>query len=514
LKSLHLNLRFRTRLALVMFVTMTCTGAILTWNYVNHRREILNYVSGEASRLLTVSQLAQTQIPPKTSVDDALKIYQEKLQELGIKNVSVVSPEGQVKGSTNPSQVGKKIPLKMSSKTLFQRLSKKHVETKKDPVRLEGEFSELDPYPSNEQTAFTIQYPLVLGDQVIGFAVIKGESDQVTTLSRLWYKQRLYWILGTMLAALGVVLYLAFRFTKPVDQLVKGAQQVAANNLYVSLPSTGEDEIGLLAQTFNQMVEKLRENRALQERLNEAEKLSLLGRFAATVAHEVRNSLNFINLSIDQIRAKHPDGDDRPARDLQRNLANIKDEISRLNHLVNDVLAAGRQAPPTLVPCDLKTTLTEAVALVGRQASNQGIQIKLDLGRDLPVFRLDAAQMKTCFLNIVTNAIQAMPGGGRLRIFAVTTKAHSGAECLQLHFADTGPGIPLAEREKVFAPFYSTKATGFGLGLAIAKKIVEDHAGRVFVDNGDNPGTDLVVQLPLPQAARPERAALAASPAA
>lgn len=514
MRSLLLNLRFRTRLALVMFVTMTCTSAILTWNYVQHRHEILNYIYGETQRLLNVSQLAQTQIPPKTSVDDALKIYQEKLQELGIKNVSVVDPKGQVKESTNRSEVGKKIPLKMSSKSLFQRLSKRHVETKKDPVRLEGEFSELDASPQSDQTTFTIQYPLVLGDQVIGFAVIKGESDQITTLSRLWYRQRLTWILGTMLAALCVVLYLAFRFTKPVDQLVKGAQQVAAGNLYVSLPSTGEDEIGLLAQTFNQMVEKLRENRALQERLNEAEKLSLLGRFAATVAHEVRNSLNFINLSIDQIRAKHQDGDDRVARDLQRNLANIKDEISRLNHLVNDVLTAGRQAPPTLVPCDLKATLTEALTVVGRQASNQGIQIKQDLALDLPIFRLDSAQMKTCFLNILTNALQAMPGGGQLRIYAVSTKSPKHGDCLQLHFADTGPGIPYTERQKVFAPFYSTKATGFGLGLAIAKKIVEDHAGRVFVDEGAHAGTDLVVELPVPHPSQPERAELAASPAA
>jgi signal transduction histidine kinase len=83
-----------------------------------------------------------------------------------------------------------------------------------------------------------------------------------------------------------------------------------------------------------------------------------------------------------------------------------------------------------------------------------------------------------------------------------------------LHFADTGPGIPYAEREKVFAPFYSTKATGFGLGLAIAKKIVEDHAGRVFVDARVHPGTELVVELPLPQPSQPERAELAASPAA
>jgi signal transduction histidine kinase len=486
-----------------MFLTMTCTGAILTWNYVKHRREILNYVAGETSRLLTFSQLAQTQIPPKTSVDDALKIYQKKLEDLGLASVSTTSTEGKVVASTNPGQIGKKIPIK-----------KRRLETRKDPVRLPAEFPELDPYPSIDQTAFVIQYPLVLGDKVIGYAVIKGESDQVTTLSRLWYKQRLYWILGTMLAALCVVLYLAFLFTKPIEQLVAGARQVAAGNLYISLPSRGSDEMGRLAHTFNQMVERLRENRALQERLNEAEKLSLLGRFAATVAHEVRNSLNFINLTIDQIRAKHRYGDDRAARVMERNLANIKDEISRLNHLVNDVLTAGRQAPPTLLPCDLRATLTEALALVEKQAGNQNIKIELDLAQELPIFQLDSAQIKTCFLNILTNAIQAMPLGGQVRIFAVITRAPNGEESLDLHFADTGPGIPPAEREKVFAPFYSTRATGFGLGLAIAKKIIEDHAGRIFVDNGDTPGTDLVVQLPFPQAARPEHAALAASPAA
>ena len=506
MKPVHFNLRFRTRLALVMFFTMTCTGAILTWNYVNHRREILNYVSGETTRLLTVQQLAQTQIPPKTSEDDALKIYQKKLEDLGLTSVSTTTKEGLVVASTNPGQVGKKIPKKIPNKM-------RRLESKKDPVRLDEEFPKLDPYPSIDQPRLEIQYPLVLGDKVIGYAVIKGDSEQVTTLSRLWYKQRLYWILATMLAALCVVLYLAFLFTKPIDQLVEGAQQVATGNLYVSLSSSGSGEMHRLAQTFNQMVERLRENRALQERLNEAEKLSLLGRFAATVAHEVRNSLNFINLTIDQIRAKHLNGDDRATRLMERNLANIKDEISRLNHLVNDVLAAGRQAPPTLAPCDLKATLTQALALVERQARRQGIKIKLDLG-DLPIFQLDSAQIKTCFLNILTNALQAMPMGGQIRIFAATSKAPNGAGCLQLHFADTGPGIPPGEREKVFTAFYSTKATGFGLGLAIAKKIVEDHAGRVFVDNGDTPGTDLVVQLPFPQSSRPEHAILAASPAA
>ena len=400
--------------------------------------------------------------------------------------------------------MGKKIPIK-----------KRHLETKKDPVRLPAEFPELDPSPSNEQTAFTIQYPLVVGDKVIGYAVIKGESDQVTTLSRLWYRQRLSWILGTMLAALGVVLYLAFLFTKPVDQLVQGARQVAAGNLYVSLPSSGPDEIGRLAQTFNQMVERLRENRALQERLNEAEKLSLLGRFAATVAHEVRNSLNFINLTIDQIRAKHQDGDDRPARDLQRNLVNIKDEISRLNHLVNDVLAAGRQAPPTLVPCDLKATLTEALALVGRQARNQGIQIELDLGAGPTDFPVGFGSDKDLFLE---HPYQCDPGHAGRRPTPHFCSYHQGAQrrgvprsCI---LPTPGPAFPLPNERRFLRLFTRPKLPASAWGWPSPRKSLKTTRGRSSSTMEITPGTDLVVQLPFPQPSRPERAALAASPAA
>jgi signal transduction histidine kinase len=278
-----------------------------------------------------------------------------------------------------------------------------------------------------------------------------------------------------------------------------GAQQVAQGNLYVSLPQGGTDEIGKLAGTFNQMVERLRESRELQERLNQAEKLSLLGRFAAVVAHEVRNSLNFINLSIDQIRAKHTDTDIRGRVELQRNLKNIKEEIGRLNHLVNDFLAVGRQMPPALAPCHLRETLQEAVALAEKQGRGQNVEIIADLPPDLPALRLDAGQIKTCFLNILTNAIQAMPRGGEVHITAHHLAGSKFVEFVQLRFADNGPGIPAEDREKVFTPFYSTKATGFGLGLAITKKIVEDHGGRVFATAGDGPGTVVVMELPIPE---------------
>ena len=532
------NLRFRTRLALVMFLTMTAASAILTWAHFQHRRQLMTYVSAEAEYLLTISQLTQQKLPPNVSADQAINTYMKAMTTAGLSSVNMVNPTtGEVVRSTNPGQVGKKIPLK-----------KPRLAAKQQPVTISADLKDLDPLMS-EQRPYVIQFPIVQSGKVIAYAQVHGEADEVEVLLKRWYKERLYSILATMLAGMFAIVYLGFLFTKPIDMLVEGAQQVAKGNLSVSLPATGTDEIGRLTQTFNQMVERLREHRALQERLNEAEKLSLLGRFSATVAHEVRNSLNFINLSIDQIRAKHSDGDEHARRELQRNLGNIKDELSRLNRLVNDFLAAGRQAPPEMAPCDLTTIIREALTLVEKQARRQSISIVVDLPADLPTFRLDAGQIKTCVLNILTNAIQAMPRGGRIQITAQSLPDASAAGLFQMRFADTGPGIPPDEREKIFTPFYSTKATGFGLGLAITKKIVEDHGGRVYVSENSTPGvapvaqdgarsspaavqrfglpsraqesapysagqgTVIVVELPLPHPSVPEPSALVASPA-
>ncbi|MGH9436253.1 MAG: sensor histidine kinase, partial [Terriglobia bacterium] len=346
---------------------------------------------------------------------------------------------------------------------------------------------------------------------VIGYAQLHGLGDQLDPLLHHAEVQRSLWILATMLAGIFAVVYLAFLFTKPVDMLVEGARQVSQGNLYVALPVGRKDEMGHLARTFNRMVERLRENKLLQERLSEAEKLSLLGRFAGSIAHEVRNSLNFINLSIDQARSKQnaliargPAPSAAPARDkamreIERNLANVKEEIVHLNHMVNEFLSAGRQTPPDLHPCDLADTLKQAVALVEKQAHTQEVGLETGAAADFPEIRADAQQIKTCFVNILTNAVQAMPDGGKIRVTASCVGASKPV--LQLRFADTGPGIPAADRERIFAPYFSTKATGFGLGLAITRKIVEDHGGRIFVLGGQGSGTVMVIEFPIDRVA-------------
>ncbi len=492
-KRLHLNLRLRTRLALVMFLTMTCTSTILMWSYVQQSRQIKAYVAGLTSDLVAISQLSQRtqqQVPPKADRNQALQAYQQALKIAGLQNVSVAAPTGDVVASTDPSEVGKKIKLK-----------KHRGGEKQEQIKLSASFQDVNVDAAVEQQAYSVQFPIVQGDKVIGYAEVKGLADVAGQLVRRANLERFAWTLCSMLAGTFLIVYLAFRFTKPVDTLVTGAQQVAKGNLYVSLPVEGTDELGRLSETFNNMVERLRENRKLQERLNEAEKSSLLGRFAATVAHEVRNSLNFINLSIDQIRAKYAVDDARKARDLQRNLDNIKEEVSRMNRLVNEFLSAGRQTPLKLAPCDLRTMLEESVHLVEEQARSQNVEIATVVADDLPILQVDAVQMKTCFLNILTNAVQEMPRGGEIRITAMRATTNDGPESVEVRFADTGPGIRPEEREKVFAPYFSTKATGFGLGLAITKKIVEDHGGRIYVASHSGPGAVMVVDLPAPEPA-------------
>lgn len=495
------GLSFRTRLALVLFLILAITSAILFSTYIRQNRHIKAYVAGITSDLLAISQVTQATLPPKSTRTQALEAYMKALKDAGLSSITVASTSGEVVASTNPRQVGKKI-----------RIKKRHRVRKQGPIEISAEFPEVDIDTAVGEKTYFVEFPIVQGDRVIGYARLRGFGDQLDPLLRRADVVRSFWILATLLLGVFAVVYLAFLFTKPVDMLVEGAKQVAQGNLYVSLPVKGRDEMGRLAQTFNQMVERLRENRLLEERLSEAEKLSLLGRFAASVAHEVRNSLNYINLSVDQIRAKQAilagavstPSAERAARDFQRNLSNMKEEISRLNRLVNDFLTAGRQAPPSFQSCDLGETVKQAVALVEKQAHTQDVMIHAEIPPDFPEIRADAQQMKTCFVNLLTNAVQAMPEGGQIHVTASRIAQEKGPGKLELQFADTGPGIPAADREKIFAPYFSTKATGFGLGLAITRKIVEDHGGRVYVLNRKAPGAVMVLELPMSSVVAPE----------
>ncbi len=510
------KIRFRTRLALILFLTMALTSALLITTYKRGNGPIKNYVAGISQDLVAISNFtrlqgeAQAQDQDKKSKKAEEEDISEKtknlLSQAGFSSITIITPSGQVVTSTNKKLIGKTIGVKRHRRP-----------SKLQPINISAQFKDVNTDGTVQEKTYVVEFPLIQNDKVIGYVQVRGIGDEVDALLRRTNQKALTQIILVMLAGIFAAVYLAFLFTKPVDMLVEGARQVAHGNLYVSLPVGGGDEMGRLAQTFNQMVERLRETRQLQERLSEAEKLSLLGRFAGTVAHEVRNSLNFINLSIDQIHVKYnslasnggASAAARAASEIERNLTNVKTEIGRLNDLVNEFLTAGRQAPLQVENCSLDTVLKEAITLVEKQAHDQDVSLEADWPSELPVLQADARQLKTAFVNILTNAVQAMPQGGSLR---VTTELKNGPDPrIEMRFADTGPGIPVEDRERIFAPYFSTKATGFGLGLAITRKVVEDHGGSIHVANHSGRGTVMVVELPVVKA--PAEAQTAATPA-
>jgi signal transduction histidine kinase len=254
------------------------------------------------------------------------------------------------------------------------------------------------------------------------------------------------------------------------------------------------------------MVERLREHRALEERLHFAERTSALGRLASAVAHEIRNPLNFINLSIDHVRERlHPE-EPTKREDFDRILINMKAEISRLNRLVGDFLSFGKpmRLHPRLV--SVEEVLREVAALVDHKARDQGITLEVAADEGLPRIVADPELLKTCFLNLMINAVDAMPEGGVLGI-AVRRAAAEPADTLVVTVRDSGHGMSVEDIQSAFEPYFSTKDTGFGLGLALTKKIVSDHGGTIVLESAPGHGTTARITLPLVA----DRAAAAAS---
>jgi signal transduction histidine kinase len=230
-----------------------------------------------------------------------------------------------------------------------------------------------------------------------------------------------------------------------------------------------------------------------------------MGRLAAAVAHEIRNPLNFVNLSIDHLRKQLADAEPRPPGDFERILGNMKSEISRLNRLVGDFLSFGKPMRLDPRPCALEEVVRGVATLVDHKARDQGIALAIESEVSLPPVLADAELLKTCFLNLMINAVDAMPEGGLLSVSV--RRAAGQPEGVVVEVSDTGHGMTPEAVRSAFEPYYSTKDTGLGLGLALTRKIVEDHGGAIALDSAPGRGTSVRITLPFLQAEPAEQPA-------
>jgi nitrogen fixation/metabolism regulation signal transduction histidine kinase len=279
---------------------------------------------------------------------------------------------------------------------------------------------------------------------------------------------------------------LARRLSRPLDELAEGARAVARGDLDVHVHATGRDEVGELGVAFNRMTADLRTAR---EQLVRAERVAAWREIAQRIAHEIKNPLSPIQMSIETLqraRQKSPESFDAL---FTESAHTILDEVTRLKNIVSEFSSFARMPAPQLAPVDLGQVIDAALALYAGGAT----AVERSLTPDLPTVMADRDQMTQVLLNLLENARDAvaMQEGALVR---VTTRAT--ATRVELEVTDNGPGLSDEARARVFTPYFTTKARGTGLGLAIVHRIVSDHGGEIRVGGALGQGAVFTVALP------------------
>lgn len=283
--------------------------------------------------------------------------------------------------------------------------------------------------------------------------------------------------------------------TRSLARLTAAADEVALGNFAPELPPGGQDEVGRLSAAFGLMVRKLRE---MVRQIEASRHMAAVGEFASQLSHEIRNPLTSLKLNLQRLERDVRGG--RIPTDAARPVTISVREIERLDRVVRGVLALGRSRSTARARCSIHAVLAEALEVVRAQLDRQGVAVEMACRAPRDTVWGDAEQLKAAFLNLLLNATEAMPEGGKLYI---ATEGRGGGVksggAIRVRVADDGPGIPPDARDRIFQPFYTTKADGTGFGLPLALRVVEDHRGRLELEQRPTlgSGAELVVDLPV-----------------
>lgn len=301
---------------------------------------------------------------------------------------------------------------------------------------------------------------------------------------------------GAIAICAALLLVLTYFIQRPLIELQDKIARLGEGNLNVTVKfARRNDEIGDLGRNFNRMVTQLRESREEIERLHHtqmsrAEHLATLGELATGLAHEIRNPLAGIAGVVEIIGRDLP-----PTSPARAVVKEVRQEIAQINRILTDLLQTARPHPPEIRRSDLNTTVEHAVMLARQQALSRPIDIVLHKSSGPAEVEHDSDQIHQVLLNLLLNSIQAIEGQGK-----ITVEVESRADNAAITVVDTGRGIPPEHLPNIFRPFYTTKGNGTGLGLSLARRIVEEHHGQIDVTSAPGQGTSFVVLLPVQKA--------------
>lgn len=489
---------FRGRLLLILaLLLMTTLGVqyylnLLTQNENNELRE------AQEQALVAGITLGFTSIPMQDKrvqdlVDEKDQTYFDAATKERIKDIIIIDNNWQVTDSLNPEY----LPTSgINDEIIYKKIS---------------DIDGLPPLMESARVGDDLKYfPNPLTDNS------KNQPDEahaipIETSKGRWYvmvllksdrneaawraAQPLVYTLAVLLVSSLITLLLVYRFSRPIADLSDAARELAEGNLHVRVPNAHRyDEMGRLAQNFNEMAAELEKKRDLEAQLQQAEKSAVVGRLGSAIAHEIRNPLNYINLTLDHLRSKFAPEDEAKKETFEKLTSQLKAEVARINQQISDFLNYSRPAKASLKPTTARDVIESSLRIVEPEAADKGVTISVVEHEDVPQIMADPEFLRSVFSNLFINAVQAMEKtGGHL---CVKISPSDDGRCVLFEISDTGGGISEGNLPKIFEPYFSTKETGTGLGLAIVFKIIDIHHGTIAVESKEGEGTKFTVRLP------------------
>lgn len=471
------NLSLNRKLILIMLFLSFILISVLMFLYSQSEQALFRERERQTMELTKAIQIGVEEVTASGATDEArLSKYLKELNAKGVKEISIISNADEIVASTNMAKIGQ--PLTHKRKELIIK-------------------AELGEPISDEGSTYNVIVPVVAGNTQYGYIHLKINKDDFSQILRINVVKRIAATLFVFGIGIVISLILSKRYTRPIQNVVDAAMRVAAGDLNQNIPVQSRDEIGQLSESFNFMVQKLRETRTLEEKLREAEHLSGLGQLSRNMAHEIRNPLNFINLSIDHIGEKYRPEDEENKKRFNNLISGIKQEVHRLNKLVNDFLDYSRPIKLNIKRVRVGELLEDVMALIWAKAEADEINITKDYSADVQI-DVDTDLFKSCILNIITNAFHAMETSQR-KILKIKTELIDNEFILSI--TDTGMGVSHENLSRIFEPFFSTKQNGLGLGLPMTMRVMEEHGGRVDFNSVEGKGSDVKLILPLSKGA-------------
>jgi signal transduction histidine kinase len=470
-----LAVNLQARLFATFAVVIALAAGALTWMHVRNARFLLGAITDDLQSIGSTVRLSTQSLSSEKGTDRAAleAFVREASAQKNVRAVHVIGKDRTIVASSDPGKVG-------SAGGPTGR-----------EIVVSEELGAAD--SAAGRIRYQVRVPILRDHHVIGVVQTSVLLRDFRELVRRTLVRDLAVALSALLVALFASSWLLRRLSEPVRTLAAAAESVAGGDLSVRLPVRNpRDEAGRLHAAFNVMVGRLAERRALEDKLHSLERQALVAEMSASLAHEIRNPLNLINLTAGHLGDAYAPADASRRAEYDEMLRSLRAEVQHLNDVVHRFLALGR--PGRLVPETFAAEglLEETRLLIRPQLLAKGVELRISAAPGAAL-RADKGQVRLLLLNLLLNAADASPPGGVIEAEALTR-----AGWTLLRVRDQGPGIPEADRERVFNAYHTGKPAGVGLGLALVRRIAEEHGGeaRVLAPDASEGGALFEVRLP------------------